>query len=33
MGEDYKDPKVLVGLTLAVIFLIITITIIIAERF
>ena len=33
MGEDYKDPKVLAGLTLAVIFLIITITIIIAERF
>ena len=33
MGEDYKDPNVLGGLILAVIFLLATITIIISERF
>jgi len=33
VGEDYKDSNVLVGLTLAVICLIITIIIIISERF
>ena len=33
MGEDYKDPNVLGGLILAVICLIITIIIIISERF
>jgi hypothetical protein len=33
VGEDYKDPNVLGGLILAVIFLIITITIIVIKRF
>jgi len=33
MSEDFKDPNVLVGLVLAVIFLVTTISILLVERF
>jgi tetrahydromethanopterin S-methyltransferase subunit G len=33
MNEDWRDPKVLCGLILAIILLIITIVLVVAERF
>ena len=33
MSEDFKDPKVIVGLVIAIILLIATFTILIIERF